>query len=371
MVRTLDRYVLRNFLANYVLSLFVLISLYVVLDLLFNLDEFTEGGKPVLLALRDIGDYYLYNIPLYFSQLSGVLCAFAACATLARLQKQNEMTAILASGTSAYRVAAPIILAGLAMNVLLVVDHEVILPQVAAKLARSRDDVEGARAYGVWCVRDGENRLLSARQFSPKQRRIRGLTIMELSTDHASLGRLGDIVTADQAEWDEERHGWNLIRGIRVPVEAAATAGLRGDHSIERVPIRFYRCELTPEELLFRQKAQWIRFLSLTQLTQLEKQGDANPTQIAQVRHGRFTLPINNMIMLLLGISFFMHRLPGSVLTQGAKALGTCAASFMIVFVGQQLLGSAGIQQYPALPAWLPIFLFGPFAVVLLDGVKT
>jgi len=43
----------------------------------------------------------------------------------------------------------------------------------------------------------------------------------------------------------------------------------------------------------------------------------------------------------------------------------------MVVFMGQQLLGSAGIEQYPALPAWLPIFLFGPLTVVLLENVKT
>jgi len=342
-----------------------------VLDLLFNLDEFTEGGKSPAVVLANIADYYLYNLPLYFSQLSGVICAFAACATLARLQKQNEMTAVLASGTSVYRVTTPIVLVGLAMNGLLVLDHEVILPRVAAKLARNRDDVEGARAYGVYCVRDRDGRLFSAQQFSPKQQSIRGLTIMELSTDPGSQGRLGDVITAFKAHWDPVRHGWKLVSGVRIPVEAAAAAGLRGDHSIEHIPLDFYECQLTPEELLFHQKAQWVRFLSLAQLNELQRRGDANATQIAQVRHGRFTMPINNMIMLLLGISFFMHRLPGSVLTQGAKALGTCAASFMVVFMGQQLLGSAGIEQYPALPAWLPIFLFGPLTVVLLENVKT
>jgi lipopolysaccharide export system permease protein len=107
MIRTLDRYLLRSFFSNYVLSLLVLISLYVVLDLFVNLDEFTQGGKSIAEIVTNIGDYYLYNLPLYFAQISGVITLFAACGTFARLQRQNEITAVLASGTSLHRLATP------------------------------------------------------------------------------------------------------------------------------------------------------------------------------------------------------------------------------------------------------------------------
>jgi len=183
MIRTLDRYLLRSFFSNYVLSLFVLICLYVVLDLFVNFDEFTELGLPITKVIANIVDYYAYNLPLYFSQLSGIIILFAACGTLARLQRQNEITAVLASGTSLYRLAAPLVVASLLMNVLLILDHEIVLPRVAPKLIRARDDVEGARVYDVWCVRDGENRLVSAMKFSPKRKMIRGFIVLELSTN--------------------------------------------------------------------------------------------------------------------------------------------------------------------------------------------
>ena len=76
------------------------------------------------------------------------------------------------------------------------------------------------------------------------------------------------------------------------------------------------------------------------------------------------------MVLLLLGISFFMSRLPGSVLTQGAKALAMCGLAFMAIFVGQQMVGSAHWMPL-SLSYWLPIFIFGPIAVLLLDNVKT
>ncbi len=371
-MKILDRYVLKSFVFNYMLSLITLISLYVVLDLFVNFDEFTEGQRPVVSVVGSIADYYFYNLPLYFHQLSGVISAFAACATLARLHRLNEVTSILASGTSMYRLSAPIILAGMATNALVILDQEIVLPSVAAKLARNRDDVEGARAYGIWCVRDGENRLLSARQFSPKQGRIRGLIVMELAAEPEFEGRMGDVILADKAEWTrrEGRQGWRLERGIRISVRDAWTGDLRRDNVLDRTPIDFYEAELPPEELMFRQTAQWVRFLSLRQLQDLQRRQDVDTVQVAQIKHGRLTLPINNMIMLLMGLVFFMHRLPGAVLTQGAKALGMCAASFLVVFIGQQVVGAA-TPQLVGLPAWLPIFLFGPVVAVLLSGVRT
>jgi len=365
-MKKLDRYLLHSFLVNYCISLFVLISLYIVLDLFVNLDEFTEAGKSIVSVVAGIVDYYLYNLPLYFSQLSGVITSFAACATLARLQRQNEITAVLASGTSLYRLAAPVMVAGLVMNGLLVFDHEVILPRVAPKLVRSRDDVEGARVYAVWFVKDGESRLISALQFSPKQQAIRNLIVMEHSPDR---GRLGDVVTAHKAQWDAQRKGWTLEGGKRFSVIDNEKAGLFGQHFMDKEGVDFYPCTLTPEELQLRQSTQWIGFLSTRQLNLLAKRGDVNPDRIAQVKHARFTMPISNMILLLLGMSFFMQRLPESVLSQGAKALAVCAVSFLVTFAGQQLIGAVGLS--PALPAWLPVFLFGPLAVLLLDNVKT
>ena len=47
-------------------------------------------------STRSIADYYFFNLPLYFSQISGVVTLFAACGTLVRLHRQNEVTAILA-----------------------------------------------------------------------------------------------------------------------------------------------------------------------------------------------------------------------------------------------------------------------------------
>jgi lipopolysaccharide export system permease protein len=372
-VQTLDRYIIRSFIFNYVLSLFVMISMYVTLDLFVNFDEFTEESPPLAVVVRHIASFYGYNLPLYFAQLAGMITLFAAALTLARMLRNNEMTALLASGVSMYRVAAPVLLVGVLVNGLWVVDQEVVIPRIAHKLARPRDDVEGRRVYGVWCLRDGPQRLVSAAKFYPIDRRLARMIVIERRQD----GSLDGIIKADLATWTVEtneagkvaRRGWKLARGVRFRPGANAQDVFSPEQDIEPTRVDFYPSDLAPDEIVLRQAAQWMNFLSLGQLGELQRRGVARPEQVAAIRHARFTSPINNMILLILGIVFFLRREPSTVLVQGAKALAVCASCFIIAFVGQNLAGQ--FTMFPALPAWLPIILFAPLCAVLLDSVRT
>ncbi|MCA9254634.1 MAG: LptF/LptG family permease, partial [Phycisphaerales bacterium] len=113
-MKTLDRYILRSFIVNYIFAMTILVGLYVVLDLFVNLDEFTnQPSSGVMQTIERIVDFYGHNLFMYFAQLSGVISVVAACFTLGRLHSSNELTAILSAGASLYRVATPILLAGL------------------------------------------------------------------------------------------------------------------------------------------------------------------------------------------------------------------------------------------------------------------
>ena len=68
-MKILDRYVIGTFLKNYLISFLVLVGLYVVLDMVFNFDEFgrmqpveaSRGLQPALSAVLGIADYYFYR----------------------------------------------------------------------------------------------------------------------------------------------------------------------------------------------------------------------------------------------------------------------------------------------------------------------
>src|ERR1700749_888264 len=103
-MRILDRYVLKSFLKNYVISLAVLVGMYIALDMVFNFGDLvdvksnaeavasTSVLETIVNIVTDISDYYFYQFFLIFEHLSGVIPVVAAAFTLLRLSRFNELT---------------------------------------------------------------------------------------------------------------------------------------------------------------------------------------------------------------------------------------------------------------------------------------
>src|SRR4051794_24045568 len=176
-MKILDRYVLISFLKNYLISFMVLIGLYIVLDMVFNFDELAEvqakasvgGVASVLMLMRSIGDYYFFQTFKIFVHLSGIIPIVAAAFTLIRMTRFNELTASLAAGVPLLRTAMPIILAAMVLNVLLVVDQELLIPQMIPKLVRKHDELSqtSLRTFPVRAMQDEASGLLNVARYHP------------------------------------------------------------------------------------------------------------------------------------------------------------------------------------------------------------
>ena len=176
-MKILDRYVTATFLKNYLISFMVLVGLYVVLDMVFNFDELVEvnnkaeasGAATFFATLGTIADYYFFQTFLFFTQLSGIIPVVAAAFTLLRFSRFNELTALLAAGTPLLRVALPIILVSVGLNVLLVLDQELLIPRMIPKLVRKHDDLarSGPRSFAVQGMQDEQGRILLAGRYTP------------------------------------------------------------------------------------------------------------------------------------------------------------------------------------------------------------
>ena len=94
------------------------------------------------------------------------------------------------------------------------------------------------------------------------------------------------------------------------------------------------------------------------------------------MKHTRFTLPFLNFVLLLLAVACLLTRDPSAIkgnLMRCAILVGACMSA---TFLSQQLAGhpQGGPEwqtHWPAIMAWLPLLIFGPVAVYLLDRVKT
>ncbi len=362
-MKIIDKYIIKAFLWNYFISLFVMIGLYIIIDLYVNLDEFLKERESVAVVTANIASYYGYNLFVYFSQLAGLITIVAAATTLARMQRSNELTALLASGTSLHRVAAPLIVVALLMNGLWILNQEIVIPQVADKLARSRDNIEGQRAFPVWFVPDGRGDLVSALKYSPADEEIKHMLVIRRTPD----GSLQEIISAEVANWNENRQSWDLVRGSMYKDSRSNQPGLQ-QTQILRTGVPSYASPLGPKELMYRQSAQWTDFLSLKRIQQLQQDKMGPQTRLAKVKHSRVTTPIMNVVMLIIGLYAFLHRQPRPIIKDATMSLVMTGVTFATTFVAINLINA---DVHPELPAWLPVIVFGPIAAVLLDSIHT
>ncbi len=381
-MKILDRYVLVTFLKNYLISLMVLIGLYVVLDMVFNFDELAEvqtraGAGSVtstLMILRSIGDYYFYQSFRIFVHLSGIIAVVAAAFTLIRLARFNELTASLAAGIPLLRSAFPIIMAGIILNlVLLPIDQELLIPQMIPKLVRKHDEIQQtqARTFSIRAMQDEQSGLLNAARFHPATATaaawMEQLDVIEFDNNFMPVAH----IVADKGEWDERHAQWNLTNGKLV-------TGLRPEDNVTaEKPMDAYRSSITPDEVALYRSGEYVELLPTSRITLLlERPKSYGTTDLQRVKHSRWTQPILNVILLLMAVPCVMSREPGRVKQGILYCIGLCGACLATIFLCYQLAGTppAGAQwadRWPAIMSWVPILIYGPVAVWLLDRVKT
>jgi lipopolysaccharide export system permease protein len=377
-MKILDKYVLLSFLRNYLISFMVLIGMYIVLDMVFNFDELVDVKSQVHMSTLDvlfyIAQYYFYQSFLIFVHLSGVIPVVAAAFTLIRLSRFNELSAILSAGVPLLRVAMPIIIASVLLQVLLVVDQELLIPNMIPQLTRGHSELykqTGGKSYEIQAMQDDRNGLLFAGRFTPGNENnpasLRSVDIIEADEQLQAVAH----ITADEANWDPKHQQWNLVKGRRV-------SGLRPDE--KRSPekaIAVYKSNITPDEISLYHSGEFVNLLSRERINQLLQRPQIyGAINLLRVKHFRLSQFMMNIVMLLVAIPCVLTREPGRLkksIFQCLVLVGLCMASFFISYQIAALppAGPEWADRWPAIIAASPLVIFGPVAVFLLDKLPT
>jgi len=447
-MRTLDRYIIRSFLFSAFLCFVVLMSLRVVIDLFVNIDEFAKLGMSFGDTMIFMGSYYGYQSLAYFTELGGVILVAGAAFTLARMNHTNELTAMLASGVSLYRVVWPILIAAMLLCGLIIADRELFIPPVADKLVRERDWVPQANSFPIWLIDDEKGAIWYSPEFKPFEERMRDPVVNVRDSQRLEVARVcGD--EARPGSYNGQK-GWLITGAVIRPPDATSQLWLRPPKSdeiftslspkaveqmlpadntatklslvdpeygnmlteglahIDRVNkqivlIRptftfavngvhlgtilaeyailnpgkgrescwtlqegrlFFPSELTAKDLVLRRAKRWQAYLSVRQLAGLLRMKSAADRNLQMLIQARVTDPINNLVMLLIGLPFILSR-ERNIKASASLCLLMVGTFYVFIYICRYM------DLPPVLAAWLPILLFGPIAAVMLDAVKT
>lgn len=121
----LDRYLIKTFLMPWLSCLLGFTFLFVIVDLVENLDHFVEGTATVM----GIAHYYIRFIPSIWMYVGPITLLLGLLYALYQLTRNNEIIAMRASGISLYRILMPFIVLGIGISLLSVYVSRTVAPR--------------------------------------------------------------------------------------------------------------------------------------------------------------------------------------------------------------------------------------------------
>ncbi|HMP00909.1 MAG TPA: LptF/LptG family permease [Gemmatales bacterium] len=367
-MKHVDRMLVFGFVRAWLICFVSLVSLYIIIDLFNKLDDFLDisrdGGLPVLLL--QVGQHYGCQLTLIFDRLCGMMLLLAGMFTLTWLQRNNELTPLLAAGVSMRRLLRPVWAVTLIFVLVSVVNREWVMPSLAASLQTSPRDLRGDRALFVIGSYEPNGLLVEGKLAHRQDKLIEGFMV----TAPEQIAGTLVVLQAREARYippgtGPETGGW-LLTEAHPPILAPWPVPVLT--MID--PGKFFlKTELVDFEMLTRSKA-WHQFASLQDLKEeMNRPGARFLPLIAMQIHLRTTAPALMLIVVVMGLGMVLANRDRHFFINAGLCLAL-AALFYGVQLGAKYLGE---NEYvaPALAAWLPLLTFGPLALVLQDAVPT
>lgn len=142
----LQRYLISQFVKNFIIVASGFISIYLIIDFLDKIDNFKDAGKPMGVTIQ----YFLLNIPFILDQLGPILILLAGVITLGILNHNNELTAMKAGGIPLKNIINPLLAAGIFSTFLFFVMAQWILPKTISTTNEIwHEEVQGKVPLGV------------------------------------------------------------------------------------------------------------------------------------------------------------------------------------------------------------------------------
>lgn len=125
----LNRYLLSQFFKYFFTVNAGFVGIYLLIDFFEKIDEFTNAGKSIGLAL----EFFFLSIPFVVDQLGPVFILLSGIIALGILNHTNELTALKAGGIPLKLIIRPLILGSIFFTLLYIAAAQWLLPVTVAR----------------------------------------------------------------------------------------------------------------------------------------------------------------------------------------------------------------------------------------------
>jgi lipopolysaccharide export system permease protein len=358
--RTIQRYVVREYVKIFGLTLSSLILIYVIVLFFQKVDTFIQYRAPFLL----IFEYLLYNVPeVAFQWTLPYAVLLATLLTLGMLSRHSEITAMKAGGISLYRITIPLLFIALLMSFISFLGNEHLVPLTNQKV-RYLLDVKVRREtpssffknYKIWYHSD--HRIFNIQMLDPKKRILKGFTLYQFDHQFRCIQR----IDAREVKWADGK--WWLSGGAVREFDEGGSIRTTRFEKMEYALQEYWDSLQTIER-----QSREMSYTELRNYIQKIQASGYDATRYLVDLYSKYSSPLLNLIMVLIGVPFAVKtgRSGGVALSIGISVLiGFAYGLTFDIFLS---FGKSGVLS-PLLSSWTPTLLFGLAGIFTLMSIR-
>ena len=357
-MKILDRYISRRFVQFFLFSIVAFVGVFLIVDLVENLDHFIDrGAKAVYVVL-----YYVYYLPYIIVLVMPIGTLLATAFLGGYLVKNRELVAMRSAGISSTKIVILLIIWGFLISIAAFLGGEFLIPHsnsLRDELKRVKiDKRKGSRGRLkndlFYITEDGT--FFYFRTLDSKRGTGRDIIIQKYSD-----GKLVLRMDAKKIKWLKNGN-WRLFDVIvrkfvdeKVNVENFPQYDLK----LSETPTDFARKSPKPEEMGFFELKKFI--------DKVERSGII-PKREKTDLWMKFAYPLVNLVVIMLGISLSFRVRVGSYLYGFGQ-------SFFVAFIYLGVLRAGQAFGYngtlpPALAAFSGDIIFVIIGMFLLTRIE-
>ena len=361
---TLDRYLVREWLRVFLITLVGFPILVIVIDLTDKLDQYLSRG----VSRGAVALSYVFDLPEKMFLVLPVAVLFATVFTVGSLGRHSELTAAKASGISFHRLVRPLfvaaggaLIAGLLLGEIAPVATSRRLEMLGEKAIRSTT----SRYNFVY--RADRGWVYAIRSLELRTREMADLLLERDGTgpDYPTIILAAQrAVYADSAKtparWTLHRGTLRYLAGNQPGGEAAFAFDSLRSRTLEERPVDLLAEPKSPDEMRYSELRRYIEALT---------RSGSNAKKLQVELALKVAIPFICLLIALFGAPLAIST-PKSGAAWGVAA--SLATTFIVLLMFQlaKAVGSGGVLP-PTLAAWFPNILVGVAAVYLLRKAPT
>jgi LPS export ABC transporter permease LptF/LPS export ABC transporter permease LptG len=359
----LDDYVLRDFFVYLGMILSAFLVLLLVFTLFELLGDILRNQTPAIV----VAEYLLNVAPYLLYSVAPLIMMLAVLITFGLMNRSNEITAIKATGTSIYRVVAPVLTAAALLAGGLFLADQFYLPHTNQRQEALHNQIKGKppqtylRPDRSW-IFGQHNDIYYYQFFDPDRDQFANITVFRI--DPASFA-ITQRIHAERAHWAENLNRWIYEQGWQRSLQGAAIASYRSfDVStfpeLSEVPSYFKKEVKQYSEMNYEELHRYIRDL---------QQSGFDVVRLRVQLNKKLSYPLITLIMAVLAVPFSLSAEKKGAITSIAVAVGI-AVVYTVVSRLFEAMGDLS-QLPPALAAWSPDLIFTLLGAYLILKIPT